>query len=300
MISFRNLLVGLDLGERGEAVGAGSRKALRQARSVAEKVGASITLLHSSYDGEAHAPRTIHPDGAAALEALRDECAAAGASTELVLSEEEPWLALIRLVLRGRTDLVFVGKRTESSEDGRQLGTVATKLVRKCPAPVWAVHPEHAMIHERVMVATDLTPVSERATRLAAWVAETYGAELHAVHVFAMPMELQLRSATLSGEEYDRELRAIEDRARQRIEEHVAASGYAPALHLHMGCTTPSRGVLAAIERLAPDLLVMGSVSRGGVAGLLVGNTAEKLFHRVECSLLTIKPADFRSVIEDR
>jgi nucleotide-binding universal stress UspA family protein len=51
------------------------------------------------------------------------------------------------------------------------------------------------------------------------------------------------------------------------------------------------------VERHAADLLVMGSVSRGGIAGLLLGNTAERLLDRVHCSLLTIKPRDFISPI---
>ena len=41
----------------------------------------------------------------------------------------------------------------------------------------------------------------------------------------------------------------------------------------------------------------MGTMSRGGVAGLLVGNTAERLLDKVECSLLTIKPEDFVSPV---
>ena len=37
----------------------------------------------------------------------------------------------------------------------------------------------------------------------------------------------------------------------------------------------------------------MGSISCGGVAGVLVGNTAERIFDRLDCSLLVVKPEDF-------
>jgi nucleotide-binding universal stress UspA family protein len=60
-----------------------------------------------------------------------------------------------------------------------------------------------------------------------------------------------------------------------------------------VGCDSPSHGIRRAVDALRPDLLVMGSLSRGGVAGLLMGNTAEKVLGRVDCSLLTIKPDDF-------
>jgi nucleotide-binding universal stress UspA family protein len=41
------------------------------------------------------------------------------------------------------------------------------------------------------------------------------------------------------------------------------------------------------------DLIVMGTLSRSGVAGFLIGNTAEKILHKVDCSVLTIKPEGF-------
>ena len=66
---------------------------------------------------------------------------------------------------------------------------------------------------------------------------------------------------------------------------------------LHVGCDSPSRAIREGVEKLEADLLVMGTVSRTGVAGLLVGNTAERLLDRVECSLLTIKPEGFVSPI---
>jgi nucleotide-binding universal stress UspA family protein len=47
------------------------------------------------------------------------------------------------------------------------------------------------------------------------------------------------------------------------------------------------------VKLLRPDLVVMGTVSRGGIPGLLMGNTAERLIDRIDCALLTVKPQDF-------
>lgn len=46
------------------------------------------------------------------------------------------------------------------------------------------------------------------------------------------------------------------------------------------------------------DLIVMGTVSRAGIAGLLIGNTAEKVLRRVDCSMLTVKPEGFISPVK--
>ncbi len=62
---------------------------------------------------------------------------------------------------------------------------------------------------------------------------------------------------------------------------------------LHVGLTSPSNAILACVDRLKPDLVVMGTISRAGLAGLAVGNTAERMLGHLRCSLLTVKPADF-------
>jgi nucleotide-binding universal stress UspA family protein len=45
------------------------------------------------------------------------------------------------------------------------------------------------------------------------------------------------------------------------------------------------------------DLIVMGTVARTGIAGLLIGNTAERLLRRLPCSVLAVKPDGFRSPV---
>jgi nucleotide-binding universal stress UspA family protein len=45
------------------------------------------------------------------------------------------------------------------------------------------------------------------------------------------------------------------------------------------------------------DLVVMGSVARSGIAGLLIGNTAERVLRRLPCSALAVKPDGFVSPV---
>ncbi len=41
------------------------------------------------------------------------------------------------------------------------------------------------------------------------------------------------------------------------------------------------------------DLVVMGTVARSCVAGMLMGNTAEQILNDIECSVLALKPSSF-------
>jgi nucleotide-binding universal stress UspA family protein len=45
------------------------------------------------------------------------------------------------------------------------------------------------------------------------------------------------------------------------------------------------------------DLIVMGTVARTGLGGLLIGNTAESVLQRVDCSVLAVKPEGFVSPV---
>jgi nucleotide-binding universal stress UspA family protein len=46
-------------------------------------------------------------------------------------------------------------------------------------------------------------------------------------------------------------------------------------------------------KRAEVDLIVMGTVCRTGVAGFIIGNTAENVSQQVDCSVLAVKPEGF-------
>jgi universal stress protein E len=50
-------------------------------------------------------------------------------------------------------------------------------------------------------------------------------------------------------------------------------------------------------SRLDANLIVMGTVARRGLSGLIMGNTAENMMRAVGCSILTVKPEGFVSPI---
>ena len=91
-------------------------------------------------------------------------------------------------------------------------------------------------------------------------------------------------------QEYERDQREV---AVAWIERQLATTPAAGAAELHVGLASPTQAVLEGVARLRPGLVVMGTVSRGGIPGLLMGNTAERLIDSVDCALLTVKPRDF-------
>jgi hypothetical protein len=54
----------------------------------------------------------------------------------------------------------------------------------------------------------------------------------------------------------------------------------------------PERAIPHFIDRNGIDLVVMGTVARSGIRGLVMGNTAERVLQRLRGSVLAVKPRD--------
>ena len=300
MKRFRSILVGVDLTPEGTEISVGSRRAALQAQWLAEKTGATMTLFHSTWADIYEEGQEIHsgpgPEGLRVMEEARNGYESSGIPTDLVLSEERSWIEIIRRVQRGDNDLVVVGRRRVTGS--ATLGSVSKKLMRKCPAPVWVVKPDARLVYECIVAASDLTPVGDLAVDLAASIALSYGCELHVIHAWKIPFSLQMSSDWRDKEEYRAALQKIDDAAEAHILSTLKAACPDITPILHVGCDSPAHCIRDGVEKLEADLLVMGTISRGGIAGLLMGNTAEKLLDKIDCSLLTIKPGDFVSPVQ--
>ncbi|MFT7669008.1 MAG: universal stress protein E [Planctomycetota bacterium] len=306
MKNYKNIIVGLDLTTDGDAVTPGACKAAHQAIWVAKANDGSIRFVHSSRPDGTRTPGwgssgVVHEGlpsaGRAALEALVTEVQESGVKAELVITDDRPWIDIIKLVLKGGVDLVIVGKRNEATEDGRRLGSIAVKLLRKCPGPVWVVRPEHDLVHKLVLAATDLTEVGDQAVCEASAVAGRHGCKFHVVHAWQMPLSMQMESSRMSEEEFNAEVEQAKEQVKVHIEKCLP-DGSGPKMEIHTGQGSPAQIIQEAVDHLHPDLLVMGTVSRTGIAGLLIGSTAERMLAQVDCSILTLKPDGFESPVK--
>ncbi|MFN2169102.1 MAG: universal stress protein, partial [Anaerolineae bacterium] len=68
-----------------------------------------------------------------------------------------------------------------------------------------------------------------------------------------------------------------------------------PRLHLPGGPTGLSISEVADEHR--SDIIVMGTLSRTGLKGLLMGNTCETVLQHIDASVLAVKPEGFISPV---
>jgi len=91
----------------------------------------------------------------------------------------------------------------------------------------------------------------------------------------------------------------INEEASRRLEEFLESLAVDRAqIRPHLSSGTPWQEIQRIARHQAADLIVIGTVGRSGIKGLLMGNTADKVLDTCDCSILTVKPDDFVSPIE--
>lgn len=226
-----------------------------------------------------------------------------------------PFIEIVQAVLRNHHDLV-IKTEGEGGTHSFLFGGMDQHLLRKCPCPVWILVGESSANYRRIVAAVDFDPWGEieghnrtedelnrQILGLAASLAVSDFAQLHVIHAWQSITDnmVQIFSGDISEENgvanRERERREHQSRLElldKRIREALGTDDYdylAPRFHLREGM---ARDVVPAMAtELEADLVVMGTVSRTGIPGLLIGNTAEIILNNLECSVLAIKPPGF-------
>ena len=150
----------------------------------------------------------------------------------------------------------------------------------------------NAMIQiKRVLVPTDFSEPSEAALRYGKAFVETFGAELHLVHVLdeaalvypwttpdGTPVTLGTARTDLEHMVKDRLGRILTDEEREQYRAHVATM-----------CGSPFLEIIAYAKAQEIDLIVMGTHGRGPIAHMLMGSVAERVVRKAPCPVLTVR-----------
>jgi nucleotide-binding universal stress UspA family protein len=234
-----------------------------------------------------------------------------GVAAQSKLVAGEGWLEIIREVLRGQHDLVVIGTRDRTGLQRVLFGNVAMKLLRRCPCPVMVAKaptfatgllgtgrgPDGGAPPLNILVATDLKPASDEALRLGIALAGQLDAHVHVLHVVEYHLDEVCNVGLPDSKqaEYRRQVRAQAERALQAQLARTDYQSLGGRLEVHLGgdIALPDAAIGHFIEGHDIHLLVMGTIGRGGIPGITIGNTAERLLPGVHCSVLAVKPPSF-------
>ncbi|WP_420934524.1 universal stress protein [Alteromonas sp. A081] len=227
----------------------------------------------------------------------------------------KPFVEIIQYQQRVNAQLVV--KRAEQKSWIQHAVTMTSNdmhLLRKCPVPVFLVRSQEATLPQNIFVAVDFDiddPTShadELNKKMLGTVVRFFDNDETQCTLFNAYNAPHAGFVSLFADDPDtmtKDMAAHEKGFKSgelNLLLHFMRESLAPKyLHKHIKQVL----IQGHAEQLIPqqlkqhqsDLLVIGSVARTGIPGLLIGNTAEEILLSVDCDVLTLKPDGFVSPV---
>ena len=319
---FRRILVPVRSSANGSS--ADDMATVRHADAFAAKSEAQLTLI-GVVEPPADLERMAHAAGLSPDEVMQRLCdarrrdiaevtASAPLSTEptIEIRTGKTFIEVIRAVHQGGYDLVIKTAEKISGLRAFIFASTDQHLLRKCPVPVWLRIPGKPRATRAVLAAVDVDteaaaePETQEALnyvilQTALAIAAFEEASLEVLHVWDAPGEaLITRWATAKDDvvRYRDSVESAHNRALHALVDAVTRNAPAHPPVVPRLVRGIARDVIPEhAEHSKAGVLVMGTLARTGVPGLLIGNTAEDVLHRVDCSVITVKPPGYVSPI---
>ena len=299
--------------------------AIERARLLATQNGASVTLVDvvnlpetdieaAMSDPSGRTPHDMKSQLSEYHQACLDEyekrLAGSGIETSTRVFWGVAFVEIIRAVLRDGHDLVIKAINPNQTFRGQQVfGSLDMHLMRKCPCPIWILKDPIEREDLHVLAAVDPDPsdgeqqgLNRMVMDLSTSMSPSKDCQVHVVHTWALSEEwalLNRRQANSSEDAIDQISENLRDSRAQALDRLMA---YYPAedrdLQIHLLHGDAGDIVPELTDKFDIDLVVMGTVRRVDLSGMFMGNTAEIILNRLSCSVLAVKPHDFRSPIE--
>jgi len=214
------------------------------------------------------------------------------------------FIEIIRQVVYNDHDLLLkMANRHKASFDSSDF-----HLMRKCPVPVWLHKSDHQDRCHKVLAAVDLdlesdedgqtlnASIMEFATSISQWEQSV----LHLLSCWSLYGESALRDSAFMSISEDEltELLTREEQQNQIRMNALTARYPHVEIHSHLIEGRPEELIPAFALEHGIDTVVMGTVARSGIPGLLIGNTAETILQKIDSSVVTLKPSGFESIIK--
>jgi len=166
------------------------------------------------------------------------------------------------------------------------------QLIRELSCPVLITTLQKWRAKRKVMVTIDID--SDNAAQIALnkkvanWAkqwTECHGCDLHVAYCIVVNEAL----TELDIVSKDEALTKNEAAAKSKLEAFLAENEVSYS-SIEVAAGTPDRVLPKLANRIKADLVVLGSVGRKGVKGVLLGNTAEKTMHKLRTDLAVVHP----------
>lgn len=213
-------------------------------------------------------------------------------------------------ILSGDHDLLIKEVSPYSGIRNRYFYNIDIQLLRKCQCSIWFIKPQPVTSYRQILAAVNVdyelatsqhqeNLLNQQVLQLASSLTQLQLAELHIVHIWQVYGEDVLRSGRSPFPQSDtdayikRELKrhqhALDQLLRNSVANDVMDSINS---NVHVIHGDPRIDITRVVQNKNVDLLIIGSKKRAAIHHFILGNTAEAIFHHLNCSVLVVKLPD--------
>lgn len=251
----------------------GSVNALRRAVAIASETGAELRIVHvlpisAREDVHGVAQGVARDRLETELRDITGKEPDGEFGPTIRICHGAPAEVILRQAERYGADLIVLGAHGEPRLRDAIFGTTAGHVARQAAQPVLVAQNDSGRPYRKVMIAVD----SEAADQVLE-VALSFASpdEVHIVHAFGSVLEALAGATDLLDD-----VRTDQDVIAANLRQKAAGSSRQPCrIHMIVEEGAPMDVIMRAWTKVEPDLVVMGTHGRIGIAHLLHGSVAE-------------------------
>jgi universal stress protein E len=271
-----------------------SQRAVRRAGLLARERDADLALVHVVDDDQP--PDLVALETRESERILREQVSAVaeleGVRCQPLVVPGDPFDGILRTAASMRADLVVMGAHRKQLLRDIFVGTTIERVIRAGSYPVLMVNREVGEPYATALAAVDISEPSAHAIKTSTDLGLLDGARLTIVHAFLPLAKGKMSFAGVSRDSIDEYVASEHLRAANEMIAFLDANAMAdhrrPML-IEEGA--PFEVISSAVQRLQPDVLVVGTHNRSGIVKALLGSVTESVLRSLDVDILAVPPA---------
>ncbi len=138
-----------------------------------------------------------------------------------------------------------------------------------------------------IVIAVDFSEHAHKALDMGADLAKQFGAAVHLVHAFELPMPILTPYEVALPDNFMGDARNAGRRELDTLEKKLKDAGLDVTSHLRDG--PPDMAIDEVAKEVGADLIVMGTRGNTGLKHIVLGSVAERTLRHSPCPVLAVK-----------
>ncbi len=279
----KRLLMATDLSPRSD-------RAIERAINIAHQKGATLTILHV-IDGDL--PKgVVEVQKRIVTETINEQVETLTKSERTHISVQvllgRPYMEILEMSDKMDAEMIILGTHHEDVLKCMFRGTTVERVIRVGHLPVLVVKDFVRGPYKQVMVGVDFSVFSRRAIEFA--VSFVPSALFNLVHAYHVPFKGFLHSKSIEQEVKKQEQLELQSLVDGEMTVFLSSLSAENSI---LNTVMQEGGVRDVIyeqtQILKPDLLVIGTHGRTGIAHAFLGSVAEDVLNQPPCDVLVVK-----------